>query len=111
MTEREAFEQLARDWKADAERRSRVSKLDPIADTLTYCANRITAELKALETVEQRLTVDEYAKRERVTPQTVRNWIRNNRLPAIETTKGYLISPDSRAVRAPIPAGFERKGE
>jgi hypothetical protein len=93
-----AVEGVTRTWKQEAVKRREISKTDPIADTLEYCAGEIASRLKAV-TVDHRLTVEQYAKREKVTPQTVRNWIRGGLLPAIESSKGYLISADSKRLK------------
>jgi excisionase family DNA binding protein len=82
---------VARTWRQEAEERRRISKTDPIADTLEYCAGEISARLKSIEETEQFLTVAEFANRESVTDQTVRNWIRAGRIAATETPKGYKI--------------------
>src|SRR4051812_15568478 len=83
------FEELAKEWASDVARRRRISKTDPAADTLEYCVTAVRALIGELKWTEVRLTVDEYARREGVTPQTVRTWIRAGQLPAIETAKGY----------------------
>lgn len=82
---------VARTWKQEAEKRRSISKTDPVADTLEYCAGELAARLKAVEETAQFLTVAEFAQRESVTEQTVRNWIKNKRIVAIDTPKGYKI--------------------
>lgn len=86
-----AVEGVARTWRQEAELRRRISKTDPIADTLDYCAGEIAARLRAVEETGKLLTVEQFARRESVTPQTVRNWIRGSRVAATETPKGYMI--------------------
>jgi hypothetical protein len=90
---------VTRTWREEAEKRRGISKVDPIADTLDYCAGEIAARLKTIEASSQRLTVEQYAARVKRTPQTIRNWIRNGQLAAIATTKGYEISVDAERVR------------
>lgn len=85
---------VTRSWKQEAEERRRISKVDPIADTLDYCAGEIAARLKSVQETVRRLTVEQFAQRHDVTPQTVRNWIKAERIFAIETPKGWSISAD-----------------
>lgn len=93
-----AVEGVTKGWKEEAEKRRRISRADPIADTLEYCAGELAARIKSAQSAETRLTVAQYASRAKVTPQTVCNWIRKGQLPAIDGPKGYLISADSKRV-------------
>jgi hypothetical protein len=86
-------------WKREAEKRRAVSKTDPVADTLEYCAGELAARLRDASAADQYETVEERARRERVTPQTVRNWIRTSQLAAEEGAKGYRIRRDAMRVR------------
>jgi hypothetical protein len=85
-------------WRKEAERRRAISGADPVADTLEYCAGEIAARLADVRDDEYE-TVEQRAKREGVTPQTVRIWIRANQLAAEGTAKGYRIRRDARRVR------------
>jgi hypothetical protein len=82
---------LARTWREEVEERRRISKIYPIADTLDYCAGELAARLQAVEQTSKRLTVAEFAAREEVTEQTVRNWIRGERIAAVRTPNGWRI--------------------
>lgn len=85
-------------WKREAEKRREISGTDPVADTLEYCAGELAARLR--DASEERYeTVEVRAKREGVTPQTVRTWIRTNQLAAEEGPKGYRIPRDAQRVR------------
>lgn len=91
---------LAFEWRMKAAERRKVSKVDQAADALDFCAGELEQRVQAIESEPTRLTVEQYAKLAHVdvTPQTVRSWIRAGRLPAIETAKGYRISPDANAL-------------
>lgn len=96
------FVNAARSWKEEAKKRRAISATDPVADTLEYCAGELAARLQEAEQTTQGLTVEEYARLDhvRVTPQTVRTWIRRGQLAAIDTPTGYRIARDAKRVRA-----------
>jgi hypothetical protein len=94
-----AVERTAKTWKEEADKRRRVSAVDPVADTLDYCAGELVARLQTLAVETAYESVDERARRERVTPQTVRNWIRAGQLAATDGPKGYLIPITAERVR------------
>ena len=94
---------VARSWSQEAEERRRISKIDPIADTLDYCAGELAARLKAVEETTKFLTVAQFAARESVTEQTVRNWIRAARITAIVTPNGYKIDAAQSTPRRSHP--------
>lgn len=95
----DAVERAARSWRHEAEERRRISKSDPVADTLDYCAGELAARVRAAAAEAQLETVEQRAKREGVTPQTVREWIRTNQLAAQHGPKGYRIPRDAARVR------------
>jgi hypothetical protein len=97
----DAIKGVTRTWADEAEKRRLISKTDPVADALIYCAGEIVSRVKAVQLSAPGLSVEQYAKlpHVRVTPQTVRAWIRNRQLLAIETPKGYRISPDAKRMR------------
>lgn len=94
-----AIERVAKSWRDEAEERRRISKTDAVADTLDYCAGELAARLRGLTIEGTYETVEQRAKREGVTPQTVRAWIRTEQLPADETGKGYRIPRTAERVR------------
>lgn len=96
-----AVERVTRTWRHEAEERRRISKSDPVADTLEYCAGELAARLRAIVAETEYLTPEEYAKLPhiKVTPQTVRGWIRTGQLAAKEGPKGYLIPKGAERVR------------
>lgn len=87
-------------WMQEADKRRRISKSDPVADTLEYCAGELKSRLRSVHE-DNRLTVEQYAKLPHVdvTPQTVRIWIRTGQLQAIDTPKGYKIAADAKRIR------------
>ncbi len=101
--------ELAREWREKADSRRAISKIDPVADALDYCASKLIARARATEIATTQLTVDQFARLPQigVTPQTVRNWIRAGRLAAIDTVRGYRIAADALPIR-PGSQGSER---
>jgi hypothetical protein len=94
-----AIERVTMGWRQEAEKRRAISKSDPVADTLVYCAGELAARLRTLATELAYETVEQRAARERVTPQTVRVWIRTGQLSAHHGAKGYQIPADAERVR------------
>jgi hypothetical protein len=86
-------------WKDEAERRRRISKVDPTADTLEYCAGELATQLDQATTTKEYETVDEFARRVDVdvTPQTVRTWCKRGLIKSVWTPKGYRIRAGQRA--------------
>lgn len=95
-----AVEGVTRTWREEAEARRKISRSDPIADTLDWCAGELAARLRAVSAETEYLTPEEYARlpHVNVTAQTVRTWCRTEQLPALPTAKGYRIP--KHAVRA-----------
>lgn len=91
---------VTRTWADEAKKRRAISKTDPVADTLEYCAGELESRLRAVQD-DNRLSVEQYAKLPHVdvTPQTVRGWIRTGQLQALDTPKGYRIAPDAKRLR------------
>ena len=94
-----AIERAARSWTAEAENRRRISKIDQVADTLEHCASELLVRVREVAAAEETLTAEAYAKREGVTVQTVRTWIRTNQLQATNGPKGYRIAAGAKRVR------------
>lgn len=91
---------VARGWKDEAARRRAISKADPIADTLEWCAGEVEQQLRGAQSSVQTLTVEEYAKAHDVTPQTVRLWCRDELLSGARMTpKGWAIPADAQRMR------------
>ena len=94
-----AVERVAKTWKDEAKERRRISASDPVADTLEYCAGELAARMRAIAADAQLETVEQRAKREGVTVQTIREWIRTQQLPAQHGARGYRIPRDAQRVR------------
>lgn len=86
-------------YRDEAKKRREISKTDPVADTLEYIAADIAERLKEAEAASETLTVEQYARAEGVSVQTVRAWIRTHQLTATQTGKGYRIRKGERRVR------------
>lgn len=93
---------IAGTWRTEAAERRRISALDPIADTLDYCASELQLRVREIEHATEEVTPEQYARAQGVTVQTVRTWIRTGRLQARETSKGYRIAKDARHVAQPL---------
>ncbi len=83
---------VAQSWQREAADRRKISAVDPVADTLDYCAIEILDRIVELEQKANWVNTEEYARLHGITPQTVRNWIRSGDLDAHETPKGYVIN-------------------
>jgi hypothetical protein len=94
----DALQNLATEWRTKATARRAVSKPDPVADALDFCAEQALACIRNVQVTSRQLTVDQYARLAHVdvTPQTVRNWIRGGRLAATDTVKGYRIAAHAK---------------
>jgi DNA-binding transcriptional regulator YiaG len=95
-------------WKEEAQKRRAISSLDPVADTLDFCAADLAERLRTATRAAEEMTPEQYAAAEGVTVQTVRNWIRRGQLVARHTAKGYRIAKD--AVRT-TPTTLRDAGE
>jgi DNA-binding transcriptional regulator YiaG len=93
---------IAGTWRTEAAERRRISALDPVADTLEYCAAELQLRAREIEHAREEVTPEQYARAEGVTVQTVRTWIRQGRLPARETPKGYRIQKDAKRLMPPL---------
>lgn len=90
-------EGVAREWRDEAERRREMSKTDPVADTLAFCASELVARVRAVAVIESdSVTVERYAEIAGVTPQTVRQWCRRGLVQAHLSGRGWLIRMDAK---------------
>ena len=83
----------ADDWDAEVARRVRITRADPVADTLTHCAGRLRALVEALAQDLHWVSVEDYARLHGCTPATVRRRIQRGVLDAIETPHGRRLRP------------------
>lgn len=91
---------VSRTWREEVERRRAISKADPIADTLEWCAGEVEQQLRTIERAAPTMTVEQYASAHHVTAQTVRGWCRDELLAGARMTpKGWTIPADARRVR------------
>lgn len=88
-------------WETEVAKRRQITKTDPVADAIEYCAGEIVSRVKEVQLNTPGLTPEQYAKLPHVgvTAQTVRHWIRTRQLLAMETPKGYRISPEAKRMR------------
>lgn len=89
------FETLAESWLAEEKRRRQVTEVDAVADTLRYAAAELLERVRLASCDADEMTVEEFARRHRVTVATVRRWSRAGRLGARRTPAGYSIPADA----------------
>lgn len=87
---------LATAWRGEAEQRRRISRHDPVAETLDYCAAELLEQMRQLDAPGAAATVEQYAADHGVTPQTCRNWIHRGELDAVRTPHGWRIPRTAR---------------
>lgn len=92
---------VATTWKDDVVKRRKLSRLDPVADTLDYCASELLAQLEQINADTEWLSAEAWAaqlpRRDRPSIQTVRRWCRTGRLRAEVGEHGeYRIRRDAR---------------
>lgn len=73
--------------------RRKASQVDPVADAIDYCVGELEETLTTASEETRLLTPAQYAAHVQppVNVQTVRRWIRDGELAAIDGTRGYLI--------------------
>lgn len=86
-------------WLREAESRRRVSRLDPVADALEYCAAELIEHVRVVDGLNAVRTVEQFAADHGVTPQTVRGWIRRGELQATRTPHGWRIPRSAHRMR------------
>lgn len=88
-------------WSQQAENIRKISGVDPVAETLSYCASEMDELLRQIDAGVSLLTVHDYARAHHVTPQTIRTWIRSGELEAVRNASGlWRIRRDARRKRA-----------
>jgi hypothetical protein len=93
------FRDLGDALAQQASTRREVSEFDAAADALDYAARALFRKIEEVDQDHEYLTPEQYADQERVTPQTVRNWIRKKELQAKTTSKGHLIPRRAKRLR------------
>jgi excisionase family DNA binding protein len=80
--------------------RRKASRVDPVADAIDFCVGEVEETLAKTDEETKLLTPMQYANSiaQPVSVQTVRKWVRQGRLEAVQTAKGYLI-PREAVVR------------
>jgi hypothetical protein len=85
------MERAAETYRQDASSRRRLSKHDPVADTLEYIAADLEERASRLADPTALRSVEEYAAEHNVAPQTVRNWIHAGELESVSDAKGFKV--------------------
>lgn len=93
----------AADYQREADERRRRWSADPLADAFAYVAADLEERASQLAAAAETLSPAEYAARlppaERVTEQSVRNWIKRGELDAVEGPHGFRIPKGARRRR------------
>lgn len=84
-------EGVAKSWERDVEKRRLVTAVDPVADTIAYCASEVKKLVEQLKDDTQLLTPAEFAGLHGASQQTVTTWIRMGKIPARKTGRGWKI--------------------
>jgi excisionase family DNA binding protein len=92
-------ERKAEQWEAMVSQQRRLTTVNPPADAVEYCAKDLRALVEQLRANTEELTPEQYAKLHGVSAETVRAWIRKQRLAARDTGRGYLIRKDATPIR------------
>lgn len=69
-------------WEREASDRRRISPVDPVADTLAFCAADLRERAKQAEAARTTLTTSEFARLNDVSSGSVRKWIARGELQA-----------------------------
>jgi excisionase family DNA binding protein len=95
------LQHLAAAWEEESGRRLRVTKTDPAAEALAFCASELRVTLREALAAAHWLSVEQTAARLGVQPVTIRKWIKRGELAAESTPHGYRVAADAtRKVRA-----------
>lgn len=86
---------MERNYRAEVERRRRISKHDGVADALEYVADEIALAVGELTDPTRLRSAAEYAAEHGVTPGTVLRWCRRNELSHRPSPRGVLIPVDA----------------
>jgi len=90
---------LAGGWQEEANRRRKLTATDPAADALAFCAGELLEQVRQLSDDTLWLGVTDYATLHRISPQTVRAWIRKGELDAKRVGLGWLMRRDAKRAR------------
>lgn len=96
------FRELLADIERQAADRRRLSASDPAADYLAFFARELRQRIEQAGARTAFLTPEEYAKLPHVSvsPQAVRTWCRNGKLPGAQHTEhGWRIPREARRTR------------
>ena len=92
----ETIREFVKTVSQDVEKRQSEWAEDPFARGMQKAATDLSKLLDSIET--RTLTVDEFAEKHDVAPQTVRRWIRKGQLPAENTPHGWRIAPEAEPI-------------
>lgn len=91
---------LAERWQNEVARRRAITRVDPVADAIAYCARDLEESLRQVEESTAMLTPGEFAQLHRTTSQTVTAWCRSGKISgAIPNGRSWLIPRSAAAPR------------
>lgn len=108
----ETVKSAAESWGDEVSQRRRISRVDPVADAIEFCAQDLRERLARAQKASERLTPEQYAALPHVsvTPQAVRGWCRRGELVGtVMTERGWMIPRDAKRIRI-AAATTRRKG-
>lgn len=85
------LEALAAQWRADAEKRRRMSANDVGADMLAYCADELMAEVTDTSEADEEISAAAYALLHGKSAKTVRRWCRDGLVLARQAGRDWKI--------------------
>lgn len=94
------FKGLIKNWHQEAERRRKVTTVDPVADTIDYVAGELETVVKRLEEDTVMLKPGEFARLHKTSAQTVTAWCRSGKISGAEPNgRSWLIPRTAQAPR------------
>lgn len=83
-------------WREEADRRRALWPDDPVATVFAYCAGELEERVRRQRLRTAQLTVEEFANLHRVSPPSVRRWLKQGRVHGVKTSDGWVIARDAK---------------
>ena len=100
-------------WRRDVKKRRAVSAVDPVADTMAYCADDLLSIVEQLSKDTEYLTPRQWAQQfpagRRPSEQSVRNWLRTGELAGVMGSNGWVIRRGATRERRPVARRARRR--
>lgn len=102
-------ESVAASWQLEVKKRRRVTAMDPVADTIEYCASEVRDLVSRLKSDTEQLTPAQYARIHKTTPQTVTGWCRKGKIEATPNGHGWLIPRNAQPPKMASTRGKRKR--